>query len=277
MNLVVFTDLDGCLLDHWSYSYEAAQPALELIRRRQIPLVFTTSKTRVEVERLQRSMQLKEPFIVENGAAVFFPDGYRGWRIDAGFRQHPYTLIQLGATYGEIRRFIYSVRDRFPIKGFGDLSVAEVAKLTGLPHDQAALAKKREFTEPFIVEHEFQMDALQRIAEAKGFYITRGGRFFHLIGIRQDKGSAAAIVANIFSKNAKGPIVRIGLGDSANDISLLNVVDIPILIPHPDGRYETFSLPSLRRASKPGSEGWNEMLRQILDHPEHEMAAHIPH
>jgi mannosyl-3-phosphoglycerate phosphatase len=265
MNLAVFTDLDGSLLDHEDYSYEAAKPALERIRALQIPLVFTTSKTRLEVEQLQEKLRIREPFIVENGAAVFFPDGYRGLRIDTGFRQHPYTVVQLGATYGEIRRFIYSVRDRFKVKGFGDLSAAEVIGLTGLGLEQALFAKRREFTEPFLLENDSEVQSLGRLAEARGLKITRGGRFFHLTGIRQDKGKAARIAADIFSKNAGEPVLSVGLGDSANDIPMLQSVDIPVLIPRPGGVYEQVSLPNLRRASRPGSTGWNEIMLRLLD------------
>ena len=46
--LVIFTDLDGCLLDRETYSFEPAQAALRLIREKKIPLVLVSSKTRVE-------------------------------------------------------------------------------------------------------------------------------------------------------------------------------------------------------------------------------------
>ncbi len=265
MHTIVFTDLDGSLLDESDYSFDEARPALDLIRKQQVPLIFTTSKTRPEVEHLQAKIQIREPFIVENGAAIFFPDDYRGLRIDTGFRQQPYTVIQLGATYGEIRRFIYSVRKKFKIRGFGDLTVDDVANLTGLSSQEAACAKMREFTEPFLMEDVSAFSDLEKTAEAKGFKITRGGRFFHLIGIRQDKGAAARITAGIFSKNAGRRVVSIGLGDSANDIPMLQSVDVPVLIPRPDGLYFKVSLPNLRKASQPGSRGWNEIMLQLLD------------
>jgi mannosyl-3-phosphoglycerate phosphatase len=52
MHLAVFTDLDGSLLGHHTYSFENALPALEHIREQRIPLVYITSKTRPEVERI---------------------------------------------------------------------------------------------------------------------------------------------------------------------------------------------------------------------------------
>ena len=264
MNLLVFTDLDGTLLGHDDYSYEAAQDGLERIRDQQIPLIFTSSKTRVEIEALQTAMKIREPFIAENGAAIFFPDGYRNFKIDAGFRRPSYTVIELGATYSEIRRFIYSVKERFKLKGFGDLSVEEIEFLTGLAPEQAALAKQREFTEPFLLEDPTMIDDIAPIAASRGFEITSGGRFFHLIGIRQDKGRAIQQCTQIFARNTENGVVTIGLGDSANDISMLKSVDVPILLPHSDGSYEDIDLVNLIKADHPGSRGWNDAILEVL-------------
>jgi len=264
MNLVVFTDLDGTLLGHDDYSYEAARDGIERIRHQQIPLIFTSSKTRLEIEALQAAMQIREPFIAENGAAIFFPDDYRNFKIDAGFRRPPYTVIQLGATYSEIRRFVYSVKERFNLKGFGDLRVEEIELLTGLSPEQVALARQREFSEPFLLEDKTKIAEIAPIAAARGFEITAGGRFFHLIGMRQDKGRAVRLCAQIFARNTEGGVVTIGLGDSANDISMLRSVDIPILLPHVDGAYEDVDLFNLIKADHSGSRGWNDAILNVL-------------
>ncbi|HON96275.1 MAG TPA: HAD hydrolase family protein [Deltaproteobacteria bacterium] len=74
--LIVFTDLDGTLLNHGDYSWEAARPALEKTRALGIPLVICTSKTRPEVELLRAEIGVAGPFIVENGGGIFFPREY---------------------------------------------------------------------------------------------------------------------------------------------------------------------------------------------------------
>ena len=265
MNPLVFTDLDGTLLDHDDYSYEAAAEALERIRSRQIPLVFTTSKTRREVERLQAALRIRDPFVVENGAAIFFPVGYRNFEMDAGWHVPPYTIIRLGAVYGEIRRFAGTLKERFNMRGFGDLSVEEIELLSGLPLEQAALAKEREFTEPFIIDDETRIPEMDRIAGSHGFKITSGGRFFHLIGIQQDKGRAVRLCASIFARNTGNGLLTVGLGDSANDIPMLESVDLPILLPHPDGSFEDLDLLNMRKAPYPGSRGWNHAILDVLD------------
>jgi mannosyl-3-phosphoglycerate phosphatase len=263
--IAIFTDLDGSLLDHDTYGFENARPALERIRARRMPLVFTSSKTRTEIERLQAAMGIREPFIVENGAAVFFPDGYRNWQIDDGIREPSYTVIRLGATYADIRRWIRSLRPGLNIRGFGDLSVEDIERLSGLTAAQAGLAKRREFTEPFLVDDDRIISDLQALAEAAGFTITRGGRFHHLMGAGQDKGIAVRRAASVIRCNMSQPLCTIGLGDSANDAAMLQSVDVPILIPHPDGSFEGLDVAGLRKARHPGSRGWNEMVLEMLD------------
>ncbi len=46
---IVFSDLDGTLLDHRTYDYTPALPALASLQEKQIPLVFCTSKTAAEI------------------------------------------------------------------------------------------------------------------------------------------------------------------------------------------------------------------------------------
>jgi mannosyl-3-phosphoglycerate phosphatase len=263
--IVVFTDLDGSLLDHDTYLFKNARPALERIRAERIPLVFASSKTRPEIERLQASMGIREPFIVENGAAVYFPDGYRQWEICEGIRQPPYRVIRLGATYRDIRRFVQAVRPRFNLQGFGDLSAEDIAHLSGLPPVQAGLARQREFTEPFITADDSRIPELSALAEASGLTITRGGRFHHLMGASQDKGAAVRCVAAVILRNMGPPLRTIGLGDSANDRAMLQSVDLPILIPRPDGSYEDVEVAGLRKPPHPGSRGWNDMVLETLE------------
>jgi len=265
MNILVFTSLDGALLDHDSYSYDAAKAGLERIRRQQIPLIFTTSKTRMEIEHLQAEMHIREPFITENGAAIYFPDGYRNLRIDAGFHSPPYTKIHLGATCSEIRRFVYSIKERFGIKGFGNLRPEEIEFLTGLSHEQALLAKQREFTEPFLIEDKTNLNKMAPIAASRGFKITSGKRFFNISGIRQDKGSAVGLCTQIFAKNTDGGLTTIGLGDSDDDISMLKHVDVPILLPRFDGSFVYIDLVNLIKADHPGSRGWNDSILFVLN------------
>jgi mannosyl-3-phosphoglycerate phosphatase len=77
--LLVFSDLDGTLLDHDTYSFETARPALAELKERGIPLVLATSKTRAETESVRSALGNRHPFVVENGGAVYTRNFGASW------------------------------------------------------------------------------------------------------------------------------------------------------------------------------------------------------
>lgn len=128
--------------------------------------------------------------------------------------------------------------------------------------NMAELAGQREFTEPFVTGPFADMAALQALAAEHGLKITRGGRFYHLIGTGQDKGTAVRTAREIFARYLGRPPVAIGIGDSENDLPMLAQVDIPVLIPRPDGTSLDLRLPRMVIAGDPGCRGWNDALRK---------------
>ena len=226
---------------------------------------MTTSKTRPEVEELQRRLDMAYPFIVENGGGIFIPPTYPVSVSEGTEIVGPYQLIRLGEPYQRIRDFFVTVREPFHLRGFGDMEVAEIMERTDLSIQAAHLAKSREFSEPFLFVGPERMPELTLLATRAGLSITRGGRFYHLIGSGQSKGRAIRIVTRILRRHPTGEAVTVGLGDSKNDLPMLAEVDIPVLIPHPDMTYEPLSIPNLRRAELPGSAGWGKAVLEIFD------------
>ena len=74
--IIVFTDLDGTLLDHHTYSYVPAAPVLERLEAEGHPLILNSSKTRDEMVALRAEFGNRHPFVVENGGAVCVPREY---------------------------------------------------------------------------------------------------------------------------------------------------------------------------------------------------------
>jgi HAD superfamily hydrolase (TIGR01484 family) len=74
--LIIFTDLDGTLLDYSTYSFEPALPALQLLKERDIPFIICSSKTKKEIEYYRKKIGNNHPFISENGGGIFIPKGY---------------------------------------------------------------------------------------------------------------------------------------------------------------------------------------------------------
>jgi mannosyl-3-phosphoglycerate phosphatase len=252
-NIIIFTDLDGTLLDHTNYGFEAALPMLDFIKTNDIPLIIVTSKTKNEVIRIQELLGFKAPFIIENGAGIFIPF------------EDTYEEIALGFHYKYIRACFLKYAKSIQMHGFFDMSDEEVAKHTNLSLENAADAKKRTFTEPFILKDENRLSELQRMANEDGLNIVKGGRFHLLITKRQDKSSAIKHFIKYYKKNREEDLKTIALGDSANDLSMLQSVDTPILIPHPDGSYMSCDIKGLIRTPYPGPRGWNAALKEYFN------------
>lgn len=264
MKTIIFTDLDGTLLDSNTYSMKAAEPAFELAKQKDSPVVFVSSKTRAEIEVWRRRLENSHPFIVENGGGIYIPRNYFGFPVK-GILCDEYAVISLGMPYRQIRRQFEQMRDRLKIsvRGFGDMSIEEVASLTGLPRDEAELAKQRDFSEPFVFPDRPDERFLQAI-EGEKLRWTQG-RFFHVMGDHH-KGRAVDILRLLYERKHRGSVKSVGIGDSLNDLPLLLAVDKPVIVKKPSGKHDgRIAIPGLIRTKGRGPEGWNEAVLELLN------------
>ena len=173
--LLVFTDLDATLVDHQTYSYEAALPAIARLKQLGHPIVFNSSKTIAEQQQLRAELDIQAPFIVENGAAVVIPSGTLDIPADA----EPQTEI-FGAPYEAIVETLANLRQQhgYRFRGFSDLDAAELAEITGLPLQGAIAAKQRLGTEPLMWEDDESRysEFVAQLANSQ-LVTTRGGAF----------------------------------------------------------------------------------------------------
>jgi mannosyl-3-phosphoglycerate phosphatase len=266
----VFSDLDGTLLDHDTYGYEPARPALDLIRCKKIPLILCSSKTRAEMAGIRGQLGLEDPFITENGGAIYIP--YKTLLIkDIPFRgEGEFQVIELGLPYEQLVTSLQEIREEtgLPLLGFSDLSVDQVGERSGLERSAAALAKKREYSEPFLLEEEIpSLELLKRAIRRRKLTLAKGGRFFHLMG-DNDKGKAVRLITSLYRERNPG-WKTIGLGDSPNDFPMLENVDFPVLVRKKDGTHEPWKgLKGVFVTSGTGPEGWNEALLTFLQKEE---------
>ncbi|PIU55510.1 MAG: mannosyl-3-phosphoglycerate phosphatase [Chloroflexi bacterium CG07_land_8_20_14_0_80_51_10] len=262
---VVFTDLDGTLLDLVTYSYDKALPAVNSLRQRGIPIVFCSAKTRAEQEVYRQELGISDPFIVENGGAIFIPQDYFPFGFNYQKAKDEYLVIELGIPYHQIRQILEQVRAATGInfRGFGDMSMEEVATETGLAPEAAQRAKLREYDETLKFEDNPQeVDrVLNAIAEAGLNYVS-GGRYYDVMG-PNDKGKATRILIGLFQRRL-GQIEAVGIGDSANDLPMLSAVDIPVLVQKPGGLWEDVEMQHLHRVEGVGPEGWIKAIEEIV-------------
>ena len=58
MPILVFTDLDGSLMERETYSMKPARLALQTLQSREIPVIINSSKTAQEIQAVQKSVGL---------------------------------------------------------------------------------------------------------------------------------------------------------------------------------------------------------------------------
>lgn len=268
---LIFTDLDGTLLDKDSYDWSPAVPALELCRGHGYPVVMVSSKTRVEMAPLRTALELRDPFVCENGGAVYFPLDCPN-RLPAGCtRSGALWRWALGIPYAELVAALGDLGRElgWVIRGFSDMDPGQIARLTGLDPEASRRAKQREFDEPFVVESPEKPDlaALRRAAAKKGLSITLGGRFLHLKGPHDKRGAVTRLIE--WYRSTHPDLVSVALGDSPNDFDMLACADYPVLVrsgrdfPELMGR-----IPGLRITADPGPWGWNAAVTEILSKQE---------
>jgi mannosyl-3-phosphoglycerate phosphatase len=269
--VVIFTDLDGTLLDYHTYSFRKALPALRYIKQKEIPLIICTSKTRVETEVYQKKIKNHHPFISENGGAIFIPQNYYKKRPPGLKKRNSYLVKELGKPYRILREQLIAVNRKFgvEVRGFGDMTAKEIHEKYGLPLKQASLAKKREYDEPFYFlsqPNEKSLNRMKKEFSRRGLKFVHGGRLLHLTG-DNDKGEAVELLIKMYSKEWGKKVSSIGIGDSLNDLPLLSAVNIPVVVKLHTGTYEQKVIEKLKEpllTKGIGPAGWNEAVLQIL-------------
>ncbi len=260
---VVYTDLDGTLLHPISYSYTPAIAALRRLQEMHIPIVFCSAKTRTEQAELRRELSVKDPFIVENGAAVFVPKDYFRFPFTYTKINQDEYVIELGAPYSHIKQRLKLVAEsglgRFTT--FGDMSVEEVAQVSGLNLRMAQLAKEREYSETLVMQgdkHETEL-VLSAITK-QGLSWTFGGRFYE-ISMGADKGTAVKILNELFRLNY-GQIITYGIGDGQNDAPLLATVHYALLVQNTNKRWSNLRIKDVIKVKDTGPDGWSRAITE---------------
>lgn len=244
---LVFTDLDGTLLDHHDYSFGPVLPVLEKLAELGIPVIANTSKTRAEWLHLREHFENKDAFVVENGSAIIFPDG---------------ECVVFGERRERILDILKPLRERYRFEGFADWGLAGIVAKTGLDRESAKRSADREFSEPLVWKgSEEEKAEFRRELHEAGLNTLEGGRFLHVLG-KTDKGKALRFMRG----RHEAPVTIIALGDGRNDIAMLEAADIGIVIASPTGkRLELPPGSRVLRSALEGPHGWAETMGPLVE------------
>ena len=181
------------------------------------------------MEPLWRELELKDPFIVENGGAIFFLPDYFPFTVENAKVRGNFHILELSQRIDVLRPALLEAAQNHhvSIRSFGEMTIQEISQVTGLSRKNAQAASEREYDEPFMVR-QINYGRLFTALRTKGFKITQGDRFFHL-SRGSDKGKATQKLLELYQR--VNPSVRsVGLGNAGHDLAMLRVVNTPILV-----------------------------------------------
>jgi mannosyl-3-phosphoglycerate phosphatase len=256
-SLLVITDLDGSLLDHHTYSWQAAEAWLARLEEHEVPLVICSSKTAAEIVPLQKQLGIEgTPFIAENGARIHLTDPAGEPVVNGDARD-----------YSDIVESLRRLEHQFRFTGFADFSDKEISDITGLTLRDAQLARIREASEALVWrDSEEQFDRFREALAADGLSLTQGGRFWHVMATGSGKGAA---VSWLLDQLPQRP-VTLGLGDGPNDAPMLDVVDYAVVIKGYSKNPVVLQRTDEQRVyhtAHHGPQGWSEGLDYFITQP----------
>ena len=268
VRMVVFSDIDGTLIDHHTYAATASLPAIQWLAERDIPLVFCSSKTLAEQEYLQHELGVRHPCILENGSAIAIPAGY--------FKRLPRAFTRLRMERrGGFEVFIlahaaiedlYSLLGEVPgIRSFRNATDAEMQAATQLDGDALKNARLRMFTETLLrVPEGADFEVFEAYLSNAGWQLSRGGRFYTIHSAQVNKGLAVKYLKKAYRLNSAAPFVFVAIGDSSNDAPMLAAADCPFLVRKHDETWASIRVRGLVKTALAGPDGFTQAVRMML-------------
>ena len=244
--IALFSDVDGTLLDSNDRLAITAGDVTRMAPR--VELILASSRTLVELGAIQRRLGIVAPLIAENGAVVSFPPR---WRRGSNTRRE---ILVLGHSAARLRPRVRRCAM--------EAGVSVVDQRDLLP-DQARSLRRgysiciRDWAGPGAARF---LETLHR----DGLEATRSGKWITITG-GADKGTGArAVLARAAREGA--PFARtVGIGNAANDMSLLVATEGRFAIRNPRRGHDSslLALPDVKPLSSSGTRAWREMLRMI--------------
>ena len=255
-SLWIVSDVDGTLMDH-SYDLTPAKETIKTLQKLSIPVILCTSKTASEVKVIRKELNLTDPYIVENGAAIY---GESLEKVNGE--------IILGKKYEyleEILNFISKEID-YKLIPLNDLTDQEATQLTGLKGNSLNLMRDRHWSMPFLNPPSLLEEKINICSKKFQVDIFKGNRMSHLLSKNSNKGKAI----NALKKYSNIQNIQIiGLGDSPNDLPLLLNSDIRIVIPGKNGPnlnlLDQLKDLEFTLASEPNGYGWKNEINKLIN------------
>ena len=257
-NILLFTDLDGTLLNKKTFEFKAALNLIKNCISKGINIIPNSSKTDLELDEICENLEIPKVYISENGSFI-------------------YGLNFLSENLNEK---VYLSRDKAVIfKNFSDNINVKLQKkclilenetlknqieVLGLPQNKISKAMNRKFSMPFIfLGNKDEEIELKKNVKKNGLNIQFGGRVLSL-GDKVSKGNAMMRFISLLSNETKKNYVSICVGDNENDFDMLDKCDYPCLVKNGPIKKINFKNQCIF-STQEAPYGWVEVVNKTLN------------
>ena len=264
---LIFTDLDGTLLDHENYSFGANKKTISTIINNKNEIIFNTSKTFSECKKLLKELKLSNmPFSTENGAVLYFPK-IRFNKIKNSSSFEKYWKVRTAKLSSKNwHQFLLKKQKKFNFLIAQDLSPKILKKYTNL--DNTSKMLNREASQIILWKDSLvNLKKFKNVlkSEKKGVLI-QGSRFMQVSSVC-NKRIAKKLISHAYDYQFYGTYSKntIALGDSKNDIDMLNSANYPCLIKNRSGYFLKLrsNKKNIIKSSKFAPDGWSQVLYKL--------------
>ena len=257
--VLIFTDLDGSLLDRDTFKFDKILQYIKDLISKGIFIIPNSSKTKNEIDSFNKELDEDLPFIVENGAAI-----YNLNLINASFPEK----ISLSREISEILDIFnnkISKKYKSKCKFIKNLTSDKQLQIFGQSKEKVKLAMKREYSIPLLYDGSKaeKIDLIKSVNNA-GLSLHEGGRLINLCD-KISKSQAMKHVVKIFKKISKEELITVGVGDNFNDLDMLKNSNIPCLVFNDKFTMDKININNCLVSKKPAPEGWEEVVKLALD------------
>jgi len=207
------------------HGFESFQAELDEL---EIPCVWVSSKSRIQLDDPRRRVSHTEPFFAEDGCGVYLPEDYFHLKPSSKtVRLARFTCIPIAQQQPAAQEALEWLAEEsgVPVVPLRTLSPRELSQNIGLPNQEAELARQRDFDELFFFAGAAEADIARfaSLAQQKNYALREQGVFWSL-AMGTDIKRCVREIGDLYDRSMRAHAVRFAIGP-VGDSTLFSACD----------------------------------------------------
>jgi len=259
MKIIIFTDLDGSLLNNETFKFDEIKNFIINCLKKGIKLIPNTSKTSFEILEFIKELSCEIPYIAENGSSIH--------NLNILNPDLSNEIVLARPVHEIYEDFTKNIKKKLLLNCnfLSEMDTEKQSNILGLSGRKLELALNRNYT--FLITFNGEKNEIKELIEYchnLGLSLNQGGRVI-CIGDKVNKLTGMKKTLKIIkSYNEFKDIFTIGVGDSPNDLGMLDEVNFPCLIKRKNNE-NILNKDKYTISTEEAPSGWMEVVKIGLE------------